>query len=101
MLNPDRINKTIATLTEGLSLSDKQAESIREIMEQNYVLLQEDREAYEGDRETMMTVVRKRMKETDKKIMDLLSDDQKEEYQKYKEEQRENMRSRMRQERPQ
>ncbi|MCK5572047.1 MAG: hypothetical protein KAJ12_04775 [Bacteroidetes bacterium] len=101
MLNPDRINKTIATLTERLSLSDKQAESIREIMEQNYVLLQEDREAYEGDRETMMTVVRKRMKETDKKIMDLLSDDQKEEYQKYKEEQRENMRSRMRQERPQ
>jgi len=97
--NPDRLDEMMATLTERLSLSDEQADSIRGIMEQTHALLQEDREAYEGDRETMWIVVRKRMEETDSKIMDLLNDEQKTEYRNYKEEQRERMRSRMGRER--
>lgn len=101
MFNPERLDEMMATLTERLSLSDEQADSIRGIMEQNYALLQEDRQAYEGDRETMMIVVRKRMEETDKKITDLLNDEQRTEYQNYREEQRERMRSRMGRERPQ
>lgn len=92
----ERIDRRVSTLTERLSLSDEQAEGVRAILEEHYALLKEDRETYGDDREAMMQVIQGRMKRMDTKITDLLTDEQKVEYEKYKEERREEMRSRRR-----
>jgi Spy/CpxP family protein refolding chaperone len=90
----ERIDQRVSTLTERLSLSDDQAEGVRAILEEHYTLLKEDRETYGDDREAMRQILRGRMRQMDTKIMELLTDEQKAEYEKYKEERREEMRSR-------
>jgi Spy/CpxP family protein refolding chaperone len=94
----ERIDRRVSALTERLSLSEEQAEGVRAILEEQYELLKEDRETYGDDREAMREIVMGRMKRADAKIMELLTDEQKAEFQKYKKERREEMR--MRRERP-
>ncbi len=90
----ERIEERVLALTCCLSLSETQAEGVRSILEEHYGLLKEDRETYGDDRETMIEILRGRMKRLDAKIMDLLTAEQRAEYEKYKEERRQEMRSR-------
>jgi hypothetical protein len=79
-------------LKEKLSLSDEQYTQIDTILKVQTKEFQKLRDEADGDREQMREISRGLRKETDDQIIEVLNEDQIEEYEKYKEERRQNRR---------
>jgi hypothetical protein len=77
-------------LKEKLSLSDEQYTQIDTILKVQTKEFQKLRDEVDGDREQMREKSRGLRKETDDQITEVLNEDQIEEYEKYKEERRQN-----------
>ncbi|MGE5457411.1 MAG: hypothetical protein ACM3RX_03570 [Methanococcaceae archaeon] len=84
--------KMTASLKERLSLNDKQAEAVKEILIAAQDSAKKDM-ASTATREERRTLMMERMKNTDKKIMELLDDNQKKEYDKVLEERKNRFRN--------
>ena len=77
---PGNIEERVKNLKQQLSLTDEQTEKVKEIMETVQKKMQEEREKNQGDRESMREAMRKIMSETDDKIIEVLTPEQKKEY---------------------
>jgi len=92
------IDRRMQDLTERLKLSDEQAAQIRELLATQQAEMdqhREEREKNRGNREAMrpkMQEMRAKIDEIDTQIEQILTDEQKEEYRKYRDEQRQQMR---------
>ncbi len=69
-------------LKERLKLNDEQTAKVKNIYSEFFKDMQKLREENTGDRQEMRTTMRKKIEEVDKKIEKLLTDKQKEEFQK-------------------
>ena len=87
------VDRRVNSLKTRLSLTDDQTLKGKEIIERSFLQMQEDREKYQGDRESMMQVVGERMRATDDSIKVYLTDEQKKTYEQMIEE-RKNRRGR-------
>lgn len=89
-----RMNSQIESLTEALSLSDKQVAQVQSILEYYQGRMEEmfsDQSG--GDPQDMRKVMQKLRDAEDKEIEDVLTGDQKDLYEKYKNDRREQMRN--------
>jgi Spy/CpxP family protein refolding chaperone len=87
-----RIEERITILTDRLSLSEKQTAELRTIL---YDEAAQARQAMQtGDRDAMRQSFRERMKEADRRIEEILTEEQKEAYHQYREERRKEMQQR-------
>lgn len=80
-----------------LALTDDQAAKVKEILKSEGEAWGKDREKYAGDREAMVKAAQERAKKTDAQIEPLLTDSQKKEYVKMKEEARKRFEERAKQ----
>jgi len=91
-----RLEKTVSELKVRLKLTRVQEMYIRSIlkesMEKQRALSEKMQEQGRRDRRSSMQAVRKQQEDTDKRIEELLSEKQVQEYRKFQEEQREKMR---------
>ena len=93
------IEQRVTTMTERLELTAEQRAQLRIILNEEAGKARQAMAT--GDREAMRVAFRERMKETDRRIEELLTDKQKKAYQEYREERRQEMRKRFeRRERP-
>ncbi len=86
----DRGERRLTIMKEKLDLTDGQVNEIRAIMETARLRAERDREKFRagGDREGAKKAAEARRKATDEKIMAVLNDKQKKEYDKLKDEMR-------------
>ncbi|MGD9489576.1 MAG: hypothetical protein AB7W47_16270 [Calditrichaceae bacterium] len=84
-------NRELQNLKEKLKLTDDQVSQIEPIFEAQQAEMEKMREENSGDRREMMTNMQTIMKGYEDKIKDILSDEQKELYDKYLEEKRSSM----------
>jgi Spy/CpxP family protein refolding chaperone len=86
----DRAERRLAIMKDKLDLTDGQVNEIRAIMETARLQAERDHEKFReaGDRKGAKKAAEARQKATDEKIMALLSDRQKKEYDKLKDEMR-------------
>lgn len=86
----DRAERRLTIMKEKLDLTDGQVNEIRAIMETARLQAERDREKFRaaGDREGAKKASAERQKATDEKIMAVLNDKQKKEYDKLKDEMR-------------
>ncbi len=86
----DRGERRLTIMKERLELTDGQVNEIRAIMETVRLQAERDREKFRaaGDREGAKKAAEARRKATDEKIMAVLNDKQKKEYDKLKDEMR-------------
>ncbi len=80
--------KRFETMKTRLALTDDQAAKVKDILRVDGEAWGKDREKFGDDREAMMKASQERGKKTDAQIEALLTDPQKKEYAKMKEEQR-------------
>ncbi|KAA3611289.1 MAG: hypothetical protein D8M58_15075 [Calditrichaeota bacterium] len=78
----------IKNLKENLELTDEQVEKIKPILEKQREQMQEMRDNFDGERSEMREAMTEIREETDKKINEVLTDEQKEKYQEIQEERR-------------
>lgn len=91
---PMNIEDRVENLKKQLSLTDEQTAKVKEIMESVVKKMREAREENQGDRQAMREAMRKIMSETDDKIMEVLTPEQKKEYEKIIKERNERRRGR-------
>ena len=86
----DRAERRLTIMKEKLDLTDGQVNEIRAIMESARLQAERDREKFRaaGDREGAKKAAAERRKATDEKILAVLNDKQKKEYDKLKDEMR-------------
>lgn len=86
----DRAERRLTIMKDRLDLTDGQVNEIRAIMETARLRAERDREKFReaGDREGAKKASEARRKTTDEKIMAVLNDKQKKEYDKLKDEMR-------------
>lgn len=86
----DRAERHLAVMKDRLELTDGQVNEIRAIMETARLQAEKDREKFReaGDRDAARKAAEARRQETDRKIMSVLNENQKKEYEKFKEEMR-------------
>jgi Spy/CpxP family protein refolding chaperone len=89
------VNQRVQMLKERLTLSDEQTAKVTEIMNGSMKEMQALREKNGEDRDAMRAGMRKIQQKNDKKIEALLDPDQKKEFAKLREEQRQRMQERM------
>lgn len=87
-------NNQMAELQKRLNLTDKQVAQIEPIMMDAREKMQELRQNRTGDRQEMRSRIQAIFQERDQKIKEILTDSQKAEYDKYIQEQREQMMNR-------
>lgn len=87
------VDRRVNGLRTRLSLTDDQTIKVKEILEQSFLQMQEDREKYQGNRESMMEIMRERTRANDDSIKVILTDEQKKTYEQMIEE-RKNRRGR-------
>ena len=79
---PGNIEERVKNLKKQLSLTDEQSAKVKEIMESVQKKMQEEREKNQGNRQAMREAMMKIRSETDDKIMETLTPEQKKEYEK-------------------
>ncbi len=90
------VEEQVKILKGKLKLNDEQIKKITEILEDQREEMATAANDYRGDREVMHTVMLELWKKTDNQIIDVLTDDQVEKYEKLQREHRAQMRKRMR-----
>ena len=86
------VDDQVKDLKEKLNLNDAQADTIKTILEDQREQFQKLRDNFGDDRSAMREEIGKIREETDKKINEILNDEQKEKYKEYQEERRNRMR---------
>jgi Spy/CpxP family protein refolding chaperone len=87
-----RIEQRVTILTDRLSLSEKQTAELRTIL---YDEAAQARQAMQtGDRDAMRQAFRERMREADRRIEEILTEEQKETYRQYRQERLKEMQQR-------
>jgi len=87
---PDRAERRLEMLKDRLKLDDNQVQKIRAIMEESRKGAEAERSKHMGDREAAEKFRTEHRKATDEKIKGVLNDEQKKEYDKIKEDRRQN-----------
>lgn len=82
-----------AELKDHLDLTDEQAKQIETILIESQNKMSEMRKNFEGDREQMRNAMMNSREEVEKKIEEILYEDQKIKYQEYRDEQQQRMRN--------
>jgi Spy/CpxP family protein refolding chaperone len=87
--------RRLQVMQEELDLTDSQVKEIEKIFEDSRDKMMEARDQAMGDRSKMMELMLEMRKENDKKIEDLLTNEQKEKFEEYKQERDERIKQRM------
>jgi Spy/CpxP family protein refolding chaperone len=88
--------ESAALLKEKLNLNDEQKDQIKQILENQQDKMMELRDSFSGNRMEMREAMRELRDETDVRIEEVLTDEQKIKYKEFKEERMQNMRERFR-----
>lgn len=91
------VNQRVQMLKERLHLDSTQTAKVTDIMNGSMKEIQAVREKHPDDRDAMRAGMKEIQQKNDKKIEALLNDDQKKEFAKLREEQRQRMQERMQQ----
>ena len=81
-----RIERTVARLTQELSLTKQQESQVRPVVERNLRAMRQGMQAHAGDPDSMRAVRIRQMEKMDREIESLLTDGQKEAFDRFRRE---------------